>query len=61
MCSNVFWKIFNKKGVKKMGDRSIKKETKKKKKSDVKVSTAFSTSRPVMVQPELIKKEKKPR
>ena len=44
-----------------MGDRSIKKETKKKKKSDVKVSTAFSASKPVMVQPELIKKEKKSR
>ncbi|MEG1835370.1 MAG: hypothetical protein RR914_06800 [Oscillospiraceae bacterium] len=41
-----------------MGDRNIKKETKKPKKSS-KTSSSFSVDRPVAVQPELIKKEKK--
>ncbi|MEG1857849.1 MAG: hypothetical protein RR216_03850 [Pseudoflavonifractor sp.] len=40
-----------------MGDKNIKKETKKPKKSDK--PSAPLTSRPVMPQPELIKKEKK--
>ena len=45
----------------KMGDKSIKKETKKPKKSDKKPSTTLASSvlRPVATQPELIKKEKK--
>ncbi|MEG1875310.1 MAG: hypothetical protein RR022_03575 [Angelakisella sp.] len=44
-----------------MADRNIKKETKKPKKSDKKSSDtiASSTPRPVVMQPELIKKEKK--
>ncbi|MEG0912782.1 MAG: hypothetical protein RSA97_08130 [Oscillospiraceae bacterium] len=44
-----------------MGDRNIKKEAKKMKKSDKKTAdtSAVTTPRPVMVQPELIKKEKK--
>lgn len=43
-----------------MGDRNIKKETKKPKKTDKK-APAFTatTDRPVVVQPELIKKPKK--
>lgn len=41
-----------------MADRNIKKETKKPKKSDKKPA-ALSSDRPVMMQPELIKKEKK--
>jgi len=44
-----------------MGDKNIKKETKKKKKTDIKVSASPAISRPVMVQPILIKKERKPR
>lgn len=44
-----------------MGDKNIKKETKKPKKSDKAAAVAFSSSsaRPVPMQPELIKKEKK--
>lgn len=44
-----------------MGDKNIKKETKKPKKSDKKPSVTLtsSASRPVMPQPELIKKVKK--
>lgn len=44
-----------------MADRNIRKETKKPKKSDKQptASTMSSTPRPVMTQPELIKKEKK--
>ena len=41
-----------------MGDKSFKKETKKPKKTDKKPS-ASSVLKPVMTQPELIKKEKK--
>lgn len=41
-----------------MGDKNIKKETKKPKKSAIS-SAAPSASRPVMMQPELIKKDKK--
>lgn len=43
-----------------MADKNIKKETKKMKKSDKKPSVP-SAPRPIMVQPELIKKEKKSR
>ena len=45
----------------KIGDKSIKKETKKKKKSDIKPSATLVSSalRPVATQPELIKKVKK--
>lgn len=44
-----------------MGDKNIKKETKKPKKSDKKPSASISSTvlRPVAAQPELIKKEKK--
>ena len=42
-----------------MGDRSIKKEVKKKKKTEVSVSVSSTVSKPIMTQPELIKKEKK--
>lgn len=44
-----------------MGDKNIKKEAKKPKKTDKKivVSTMASAPRAVVVQPELIKKEKK--
>ncbi|MEG1926147.1 MAG: hypothetical protein RR415_10425 [Ruthenibacterium sp.] len=44
-----------------MGDRNIKKETKKPKKSDKNSTATFTsvTERPVIVQPELIKKAKK--
>ncbi|MEG2396416.1 MAG: hypothetical protein RSB11_05205 [Oscillospiraceae bacterium] len=42
-----------------MGDRNIKKEAKKPKKSSKTSSSSFSVDRPVAVQPELIKKEKK--
>ncbi|MEG1862897.1 MAG: hypothetical protein RR198_04750 [Oscillospiraceae bacterium] len=44
-----------------MGDKNIKKEAKKPKKTDKKASTVLSSAaeRPVVVQPELIKKEKK--
>jgi len=41
-----------------MGDKNIKKETKKKKKTDVKAYTPSLTPRPVVMQPELIKKKK---
>ena len=44
-----------------MGDKNIKKETKKKKKTDIKIPVLSITPRAVAVQPELIKKEKKPR
>ncbi|MEG1971674.1 MAG: hypothetical protein RR315_00845 [Oscillospiraceae bacterium] len=43
-----------------MGEKNIKKEVKKPKKSDKKSSTPdFAVERPVVVQPTLIKKEKK--
>lgn len=44
-----------------MADKNIKKEAKKPKKTDKKVAAPMlsSTPRPIMVQPELIKKEKK--
>ncbi|MEG0899765.1 MAG: hypothetical protein RSD67_04370 [Oscillospiraceae bacterium] len=42
-----------------MGDKNIKKETKKMKKSDKKPSTTLSSSAAVSVEPELIKKPKK--
>ena len=40
-----------------MGDKSIKKETKKKKKTDAK--PAAISFKPVVTQPEIIKKKKK--
>lgn len=44
-----------------MGDKNIKKETKKPKKSDKKATASAMSGvpRPVAVQPELIKKERK--
>lgn len=47
--------------VDKMGEKNIKKEAKKPKKTDKKPAASMSstTSRPIMTQPELIKKEKK--
>lgn len=42
-----------------MGDKNIRKEVKKKKKADVATSVSSSTARPIMAQPELIKKVKK--
>ena len=44
-----------------MGDRSIKKETKKKKKADAKPSASSSSTgiKSAAIEPELIKKEKK--
>ncbi|MEG1947298.1 MAG: hypothetical protein RR139_09415 [Lachnospiraceae bacterium] len=44
-----------------MGDRSIKKETKKMKKSDKQTlnTSASSAPRPMTAQPELVKKTKK--
>lgn len=43
-----------------MADKNIRKETKKKKKADKSTSTTtYSAPRPAIVQPELIKKEKK--
>jgi hypothetical protein len=42
-----------------MGDKNIKKETKKKKKTDTKVSTNSVMLKTVVAQPELIKKKKK--
>lgn len=44
-----------------MGDKSIKKETKKPKKSDKKPSAGLASTvlSPAVTQPELIKKEKK--
>lgn len=46
-----------------MADKNIKKEAKKPKKSDKKPlsATISTTPRPVMIQPELIKKVKKPK
>ncbi|MEG2420706.1 MAG: hypothetical protein RSB55_04080 [Oscillospiraceae bacterium] len=45
-----------------MADKNIRKEVKKPKKSDKKVADNVTlTPRPVMMQPELIKKEKKQR
>ncbi|MEG1011368.1 MAG: hypothetical protein RSE54_05865 [Ruthenibacterium sp.] len=46
-----------------MGDRNIKKETKKMKKTDKKpaVISLSTAPRPVVVQPELIKKVRKPK
>lgn len=44
-----------------MGDRNIKKEVKKPKKSSTKAPTASTTARPIMPQPELVKKERKPK
>lgn len=44
-----------------MGERSLKhNEVKKKKKSDAKAPAPSTYQRPLMVQPELIKKKKKP-
>ncbi|MPM17468.1 hypothetical protein SDC9_63863 [bioreactor metagenome] len=43
-----------------MGDKNIKKETKKKKKADSITSVSSASMRPVVMQPELIKKKKKP-
>ncbi len=43
-----------------MGDKNIKKEAKKKKKTDVKTSISSISQKPVMTQPELIKKKKTP-
>lgn len=45
----------------KMGDKNIKKETKKPKKTDKATSPSLisPSQRPIAVQPELIKKEKK--
>jgi len=42
--------------VTKMGDKSIKKDTKKKKKACITTSIPASMTRPVMTQPQLIKK-----
>jgi len=48
------------KGENKMADKNIKKEEKKKKKKAEDISSAASTyQRPVVTQPELIKKTKK--
>lgn len=49
----------NKKDELTMGDRNIRKEVKKPKKSSTKSTTISSTPRPPVVQPELIRKEKK--
>ena len=44
-----------------MGERSLKhNEVKKKKKADIKSPAPSTYQRPVMAQPELIKKKKKP-
>ena len=44
-----------------MGERSIKhNEAKKKKKADANVAAPSLSQRPIVTQPELIKKEKKP-
>ncbi len=44
-----------------MGDRNIKnKNIKKKKKSELNASPSMGTPQPIMQQPELIKKKKKP-
>lgn len=42
-----------------MGDKNIKKETKKKKKADVKVSAPSAFTREAVTQPQLITKKKK--
>jgi len=42
-----------------MGEKSIKKETKKKKKADIKVSAPSAFTREVVTQPQLITKKKK--
>jgi hypothetical protein len=42
-----------------MGDKSIRKETKKKKKADTKPATDSVLLKSVVAQPELIKKKKK--
>jgi len=42
-----------------MGDKNIKKEVKKKKKTDVKVSAPSTFTREAVVQPQLITKKKK--
>ena len=42
-----------------MGEKSIKKETKKKKKSDIATSAPVEAIRTVVAQPQLIKKKKK--
>lgn len=44
-----------------MGDKNIEKETKKKKKSDVKISAPSAFSREVVTQPQLNTKKKKDR
>lgn len=43
-----------------MGNKNIRKETKKPKKS-AKAPSVSSAPQPIMIQPELIKKEKKPK
>jgi hypothetical protein len=42
-----------------MAEKNIKKETKKKKSADAKGSGSSLSQRPIMPQPELIKKKKK--
>ena len=42
-----------------MGDKSIKKETKKKKKSDIKPSSSTAAIQSVVAQPQLIDRKKK--
>ena len=42
-----------------MGEKSIKKETKKKKKADIKVTATEAFTREVVTQPQLITKKKK--
>ena len=49
----------NDEGEHKMGDKNIKKEVKKKKKTDVKVSAPSTFVREVVTQPQLITKKKK--
>ncbi|MEG1426631.1 MAG: hypothetical protein RSC76_02980 [Oscillospiraceae bacterium] len=44
-----------------MGEKNIKKEARKPKKSDKNLVTTASASKPVFAQPELIKKERKPK
>ena len=53
-------KYYNR-GENKMGEKSMKhNETKKKKKTDAKAYAPSTSPKPVMAQPELIKKKKKP-
>ena len=52
---------FNNRGEKTMADKNIKKEVKKKKKADIKVPVLSTYERPVVTQPEIIKKKKKER